>query len=657
MIKFKENKTIYTPSLLQLRILTVLFVLVIFWPAASFDFLHWDDRLNIVDNPYLSPHSSEKILKLWKEPYRKLYIPLTYTLWSGVSRLSGELNIVDDSGKISPLLFHCLNISIHIFNTLLILTIIKELLKKLRTKDNDDASVNIAAAFGAVLFAIHPVQIEPVVWITGTKDLLSGCLLLMSAYLYILYLKKSSVGETGPLRFDKKHYAPALLFFTLSILAKPSSVITPVILLIISTKAFNRKIIDSIKNLLPWIVMAFLFAIFNISLQPDRIMEFIPPLPARPLIALDAITFYIFKLIMPLSLTPDYGRTPEYILTGPWLFFTPLAAIALIIGIFITGQRIVTISLLIFITALSPVLGLIPFPYQEISTTADRYLYISMLGVSLTFAWFCLVIKKSNRYLTPSLMITLLGVISLVQVKYWENDITLFTNASKLNTKSYKARNILGIAYASKRDYYQSESRLREALKIKPDYREALNNLGITLTEQRKFTEASTIFTALINEDPTEYKACYNLGLVYNKMALPEKASLYFKKAIAINPSFVKAYINLASLMASHGKEYKAITYFKKALSIDRDNEIINYNLGILMADSGKHKEAIEYYLETIRLKPNSYLAYNNLAASYASTGDFDNAIKNFKNALSLKPDFLEARNNLQKALKELQDR
>ncbi|MDI6828380.1 MAG: hypothetical protein QME62_07855, partial [Armatimonadota bacterium] len=195
--------------------------------------------------------------------------------------------------------------------------------------------------------------------------------------LYLAFAEKQTGGK-------RQTYLAAMLCFVLAMLAKPSAVAVPVTAWLLDYLILKRTLKQSIISILPWIVLSAPFIVIGKLIQPDIQVRFVPQLWQRFFVAGDALAFYLYKLIFPLSLGPDYGRTPEYVLGNWWGYATWIAPCLVALLAWTRRNKEPWFSAFcVMVASLLPILGFIPFVYQTYSTVADRYLYFPMLGFSL----------------------------------------------------------------------------------------------------------------------------------------------------------------------------------------------------------------------------------------------------------------------------------
>ena len=417
----KTNKTI----------LIIIFLILItsfaYWKVTSGKFLCLDDDIHIYRNNLVLSGKLSDIQVFWKQPFHGLYIPLTYTVWAAQAKVSNLFLTNKDSKNFVPRFFHTVNLLIHIFNVLLVFSILKKISK------ND-----LASCCGALLFSLHPVQVESVAWISEMKGLLGGFFSLSAILLYTVYISIKKEDDNYKNRFI--YFLLAIIPFLLALTSKPNTIVTPLVAGIIAVLIFNRSLKQTIKELSPWLLGTIPIMIYTSSSQPDYLIKFIPPIASRFLIAGDAISFYSYKLFFPLSLGADYGRIPQFVLSHSWAWITGLIpyvifAFAGFISIKYHKKWLMA-PLAIFVVGFLPVLGIKPFLFQNISTVADRYSYLSMLGPALAitflFSWNKTILVRAVTG------IILLGLLFLTirQTSFWINSKAFVDRTKTINPES-----------------------------------------------------------------------------------------------------------------------------------------------------------------------------------------------------------------------------
>jgi hypothetical protein len=431
----------------------------------------------------------------------------------------------------SPGIFHLANLTVHVLNVLLVFAILRRLVRS-----------DWACCAGALLFGLHPVQVEPVAWVTGMKDLLGGlfCLAALWSYLSYATLVRDAPGAVG----GRWRYAVATACFVLALLSKPSAVALPVIAWILDRWALKRPAGEVTVATIPWVVLALPFiALTRWAEQGPGPLPPGPPIWVRPLVAGDALAFYLCKLAVPVRLGPDYGRTPAFVLQHTWGYLTWLvpAGLAALIWLRRGSRPLLAPAALVFVAGLLPVLGLAPFTFQGYSTVADRYLYLAMLGPALALASLSSRIKLTWLAAIWVPVLAYWGLQSAFQVPHWHDSVALFDHALAVNPRSWMAHNKLGLACAERGDLDQAIEHYREALRIDPNLPGVYNNLAIAFARQGKRTAAITHWQEALRLAPDYAEVHYNLARLYAEMGRTEQARQAMARALRLAPELARA--------------------------------------------------------------------------------------------------------------------
>lgn len=646
--------------------LIVIVTIVVFLPACGFEFLRYDDSINITENPYLERFSATNILYFWQTPYLKLYIPLTYTLWSVLAQISRLLTGSPD--QLNPIIFHTVNVLLHSATT----TLVFLLLKRLRAEP-------WAAAAGALLFAIHPVQVAPVAWATGFKDLLSGFWAIMALWQYTLCVQRSESAIKS-----RWHHSLSLAAFFLAMLSKPSAVTLPLLAGIIGFFQLGQSRKRIITNLFPWVLFTLPIILMARQAQTVTDPELLASAWQRFLVAGDAVTFYLTKLALPINLGPDYGRTIDTVLSQPSIYITgllPYFVIALLL--WKRPQPLFTAAGL-FITALLPVMGFIPFNFQQVSTVADRYLYLSMLGPAFALSQLLSQTQKNAAKVSIIVLLILMATVTIKQERHWKNSLSFNQNAVAINPESWFFYNNLGNAYHDAHQTDEAIYNLNKSISLKPDYELPYINLAVVFKETGQKRQAIKYYlkALAINPDlpnthndlsmvyhdlgdniraiehlnkalalkPNHENAYANLGIVYASANNTEAALAAYMRAVKINPNFAEAYINLGTLYKSLGDNQAAISCFTKAISLLPNRPEAYNNLGLLYLETGRNTEAIHLFTKATETGGKSPIPWHNLGQALLAGGQSEEAITALRQAITIDQVFAPAYNTLSSA-------
>jgi hypothetical protein len=267
--------------------------------------------------------------------------------------------------------FHGASVGLHLLSALVVYSILRHL-----------SGSDVASCIGALLFALHPIQVETVAWASGAKDLLGGLLALVSIQQYLCVIRASP--RSGRRVF---HYSVCAVALVAGMLAKPIAVVAPAIAIILDIAFLRRQPREVIRSAWPLLVLTIPCIIWSRAVQ-EVWPQTVTPLWSRPLIAGDALAFYLGKLVWPMPLSSFYARTPQAVLQSKLVYVSWIAPIAVLALAALSRERRWELlgTFCIFVAALLPVLGFMPFMYQLHSTVAEHYMYLPMFGVAVAGA-------------------------------------------------------------------------------------------------------------------------------------------------------------------------------------------------------------------------------------------------------------------------------
>lgn len=622
-------------------LLAALGAAALFAPTLRHGFVGWDDDIHIHDNPLLNPATGESLRRFWREPYRKLYIPVTYTAWAAAAAAVQRLH--PDAPDLSehPRPFHALNVAAHAANVLLVFSVLAALVGGLAPP-----------LLGALLFAWHPVQVEPVAWTTGFKDLLSGFLALAALRAYVAHARRSSWGL----------YGLGTACFGLALLAKPSAVAAALIAPVLDVGWLGRSPRQAAKSAAPWWVLAAAAALAARAFQPAEGLA--SSLISRPLIALDSLAFYLYKLVLPIGLAPHYGRTPGWVLESGWAYVSWLAPVLPAVWAWRKRASSPLLGCLaVFAAGILPVSGLVPFQHQVYSTTADRYLYLSMLGPALALAWMTSRRPDRATWGISAALLAVLAALSFLQARRWRDTRALFAHTLTVNPSSAVAHNNLGHDYFRAGELKAAAEHYESALKLRPDYGIALNNLGnIHLTSDRPLLALPYYERALaLSGKADRVDALNNMGLALDRLGRTTEAIERLREAVALEPGYEKAYNNLGLILARLGDLGGALEAYRRAVELKpnflqarRNLSTLLNDLGFQAAHEGRLGPAGELYREALAVQPANLKALANLGDTLLAQGRTEEALRLWREGLRVLPESPELRHNMAVALLRL---
>lgn len=552
----------------------VLCALAVFWPVVRSEFLRWDDWDTVANNPTFNPVSLKKVGQTWTQSRMSLYAPMTYTVW-GIAAAISPRHAPDDEGiTLDPHLFHSINLVLHCISALVAFLALREMFR-----------ADWAALVGALFFALHPVQVEPVAWMSGMKDVLCGCFALVAIWQYVVFTKQSTLKAGIP------HYVIAFVFFILAMLAKPAAVTLPLVLMMIDWIILRRDWEQIGLSLLPMALVTVPIVVIGLIYQPAATTQYIP-LMQRPFVAGDAIAFYLLKIIWPWRLTTDYGRNPPWLIgQGALMYQTTLLA-AVVIGLSVAWFKkfpVLACGIGVLLAAVLPVLGFLPFEFQYYSTVADHYLYLAIFGVGIIVSGAMLRWRTREMQIGAAIILLLFAVRSFTQIAHWRNMQTLTQHVVSIDPQSLAGYRAEAFMRSRKGDYVGAIELYQESLKNRPDDVETHYNFANMLLKyavegrarktvlreqlQALLNVAVEHYAYALNRMPKDPSVPNNLSIALQHLEKYDDAEAVAREALRRDPRFAKAHANLGHLLMMSGRFDGAAAEFNEALKIDPQNE------------------------------------------------------------------------------------
>ena len=563
----------------------------------------WDDDAYITNNDLLTaPDGLRRIWFSLDSPSQ--YFPLVYTMFRFERAWWG----------LSPTGYHFVNILLHIANAL----ILWSLLARLRVP---------GAWLAGAIFALHPVQVESVAWITERKNVLMGLFFLLTIRAWVEFVDKQT-----------KHrwffYVLALLLYALALFSKTTACTLPAALLLILWLQGRRINQRQLVQLVPFVVLALGMGLLTVWWeryhQGTRGPIFaISPLE-RLLIASRAIWFYLGKLFWPSNLTFIYPRwivSPTHLLEYAWL-----AALGGLCAAIVFARRYVGRSLevaaLFFVATLSPVLGFIMLYTFRYTFVADHYQYLASIGpIALASAGITTLAAsfKESRHFIFGAAVCILAALAVLT---WRQS-TIYTDIEALwrttigrNPGCWMAHNNLGIVLSQKGETEEAIAHYRKTLEMSPDFADADYNLGNALLQKGEIDAAILHCQRAVTIQPNDPEAQVALGNALFQKGLIDESIVHYQKALAIRPYYVTAHYNLSSAFLKKGEIDEAIFHCRAVLSTQPEHADAHTILASAFLQKGEIGTAIEQYKKTLEIMPRSVPALNNLAWILATYSD-----------------------------------
>jgi tetratricopeptide (TPR) repeat protein len=608
-------------------------VLLAYLPALRGGFL-WDDDAHVTRPGLRSLHG---LWRIWFDVgSTQQYYPILHSAFWAEHRLWGD----------SVLGYHLANVSLHAAAAWLLVLVLRRLAFP-------------APWLAGLLFALHPVCVESVAWISEQKNTLSAVFYLGAALLY--------VGFDRTRRRDLYFLASGL--FVLALLTKSVTATLPAALLVVFWWLRGRLGCKrDVLPLLPWFAVGAVSGLFTAWAERKLIgaegADFSLTALQRVLLAARVIVFYAAKLVWPRNLmfvyprwTMDAGDAESYLcLAGVLVLAAALALLA-------RKRRGPLAGFLFFVGTLFPVLGFVNVYPFIFSFVADHFQYLAALGIIVPVAWGLnrivaeISFGQMGRTWLLLAMPAALGILSWRQCRIYADADTLNRATLERNPSAWLAHFNLAVSLGGRADRLQESIGEYEAtIRLKPDHWAAHINLGSALLKvPGRSSEAIAEYEAALRNNPASAEAQNDLGVALGRIPgrLPEAIS-HVRTAIRIRPKYDTALNNLgALLMKQPGSLNEAITEFDAALRVSPDNAEYHYDLANALALApGRLNDSIAEYREAIRLRPDFVEAHSNLGAALARIpGDIPEAIQEYETAIRLAPENAQVHANLANAL------
>jgi len=595
----------------------------------------WDDNVNVLNNPGLNPPTWDGVAEFWRKPYVLLYVPVTYTILAGEAYLAYDPT-APPGERFDPRVFHVANLVWHFLASALVLLILRELL-----------GAGWSPLIGALVYALHPLQVETVAWVTETKGLVSATLGWSAVYLYLVGTSGRARHPTEAAQVDisplsARGYATlavALVCFALSLLAKPSAVVLPLMVLLIDLLWRHQPWPRAFVRMAPAFGLAVAVWLITRTLQPPEVIPSAAPLWSRPLIAGHALAIYLLKLALPYPLCVDYGFTPSEVMLrgwGWWAWIVPVAVTLLFA--YSPHHRRWLCAWGIFVVGVLPVLGFIPFRFQEFSTVADRYVYLAMLGPALGVGYLLFLLRHAFVWGMAVASLLVLALFSRAQTAHWIDDETVFRHVLDVNSASYLAHTQLGTLAERQQDAASAARHYVEAITLNPRAEIARNNLANLLVMSGRFDEAIAQYQALLDISPKNIEFRCNLALALAQAGRLEEAEQTARAALELGPNSLLAQNAWADVLVRQNRIDEAIQVLQAAFAAHPTATGTLANLAGLLIKQGRTGEAIEAYRIGSELHALDANAELNYGLILLLDGKATRALQAFDRAAQLNP-------------------
>jgi Flp pilus assembly protein TadD len=591
---------------LSITLFLIVATFVAFEQVRHHAFLNLDDNVYVTENRQVqSGLTFKSVTWAFTTMHAANWHPLTWLF----HMLDCQLYGLNPSGH------HLTNLVFHTASALLLFLVLKRMTGAL-----------CKSCFVAALFALHPLHVESVAWVAERKDVLSAFFWILTMLMYVRYVERPGLNR----------YLLVLLSFTLGLLSKPMLVTLPFVLLLLdywplgrfqltrlcgnlkspTSKPMNpsdqrSSAFSLVREKIPFFLLSGVSSFLTIFAQQKGgavvSLESYSP-GSRIANALVSYVSYIEKMIWPSHLSVFYPypeMLPIWKVIGSGLLLMGISVLMIRAA---RKRPYLAVGWFWYIGTLIPVIGLVQVGTQAM---ADRYTYVPLIGLFIVIAWCVPNILAGWRYrrvvlsMSAGLLLSILMIVTRLQVRHWQNDITLFEHSVNVTANNYLSHTNLGVALFHQGKIEEAIAHYAEALRIKSDRVETHNCLGVALAYQGRYQEAITHFKEALRIKPDDAAAHNNLGLALERQGKDEEAIAHYVEAFRIKPDYVEVHNNLGAFLLRRGKYHQAIAHFTEALRLNPDYAEAHINLGLAYLMIGNRSLAMEEYKILKKINPD----------------------------------------------------
>lgn len=658
----------------------LLLTLAVFGQTAGFDYLYYDDNVYVTENPDVARGLT----------WRGLWAALTQPQNAGWTPLSTLSLMVDvECFGMRPGPSHVVNYILHAIGAFLLFAGLRQL--------SLNRWISAVVALG---FAVHPLHVEPVAWISSRKDVLSGCLFMVALIVYARYV----------MRPRRPLYLAMVFIYATALMAKPTVITLPVLFLLLDYWPLRRVshgtmlfedvslVWSLLREKIPMFAISALVGIVTIWAQISgsavkSINEY--GISSRITNALISYINYLKAFLWPVGLAPYYPHlgdgVPALQPLAAGLFLVTMTAL----GLYLSRRApYLIVGWLWFVIGLLPTIGIIQIGSFS---RADRFMYLPLIGLMIVVTLASDALTKPwprRRHLLGPLWFIVIAVwagVAWWQTGHWRNTELLFSHALRVTLDNPVARNNLAVAYLRKAEQVgdggersrllaQAEEHLREAVRLDPAFVDSRNNLGIVLDllgkpgaveqflavlrddpnnvdalvnfgnalqEERRYEEAIAQYRHALTISPQDREARYNLGVALVKSSRHGEAAEAFREVIRLDPNHVRACVNLANCLVVLGSPNEALRWAEEAVRQEPESAEAHYNVGLALHFLGRSGEAAGAFRRAVECDPAHADAHYNLGVVLATLNRGAEAVHHFEEAIRLDPGKAEAREAL----------
>ncbi len=597
--------------------------------TSGYDFVNIDDNIYVTENYHIkSGITLASIRWALTTTYAEFWHPLTWLSLMADYELYG----LHAGG------YHLTNLVLHILSTLLLFWLFHRMTGALWK-----------SAFVAAFFALHPLHVESVAWVSERKDVLSAFFWMLTLCLYVYYAEKPVI----------RRYVLVALAFICALMSKPMVVTLPLIMILLDYWPLRRfenqnrlsdTIVWQLKEKLPLMVLSAVFAVITIIAQQksyDPEASF--ALTARLINVPVTFVTYLIKTFRPYDLAVIYpfsSHIPAWQTAGALLLIIAITA-----AVIVTTRRLpyLFVGWFWYTIIVAPVIGTVQVGNQAM---ADRYTYLPLIGIGIMLAWGVprLLQKKitSKMILLPAAIgfLAFLTLLTWQQCGYWTDSKKLCQHTIRVTKDNYVAHINLGSVLFDEGKYEEAIRHFNEVIRIRPELILSYNKRGLAYARLGQYQKAFEDLNYVIRLKPDYADAFNSRALINHELKRHREAIEDLTEAVRLKPDHAEAYNNRGNIYLGLGQHQKAVENLSKAIALKPDNPAIYYNRGTAYIHLAQYQQAIADYSKAVALNPAYFDAYNNRAFIYLRLGRYQQAVEDYSQAIRLKPDYADAYNN-----------
>jgi len=594
----------------SLCLLLVAVTLAVYWPVVRCDFVNYDDPVYFTSNTrVLAGLTPVNVAWAFTTGHASNWHPLTWLSLMLDAQLFGR-------GPAGP---HLMNLLFHTANTVLLFLLLRCL-----------TAATWRSAMVAALFALHPLHVESVAWITERKDVLSSFFGLLALIAYARYVQsqpkaegRESRSDTAVRAFDSRRwtldYTLALFFFACGLMSKPMLVTLPFLMLLLDWWPLERMSKFEVRKSRARPLVVEKIPFFTLS-AISCVVTFFVQQKGGAITALTRLslsqrlenTFVSYARYLDMAFWPNPLANP-YPHPGNWGLSLVFFSVLLVAGLSVTAVLLARkfpfgfTGWFWFVGTLVPVIGLVQVGIQSL---ADRYTYLPLIGLFLVLVWSAGEACRPGRLPVPVAVFLAAIVIAACagrtrdQLNYWQNDETLFRHALAVTKNNYLAYNNLGTWLSKNGRLDDAMDCFHQSLQINPDNPDVLYNMGNVFARRGNWDEAISNYRHALQIAPDQADILNNLGMALTTRKQFADAAACFTAALKLDPDSAETHNNFAAVLFIEHQFDEAAQHYREALRLTPDDPRISVNLGDTLVRLGKPAEAISCYQGALRLKP-----------------------------------------------------